>query len=75
MLEKFIINTFSLNTDIRYIHGKSNTDILYHFACLGSNLSNIKNNWGSVHLIAESMHADDLMKIADLHKTCANCRY
>ena len=42
MPEKFIINTFSLNTDIRYIHGKSNTDILYHFACLGSNLSNIK---------------------------------
>ena len=64
MPEKFIINTFSLNTDIRYIHGKSNTDILYHFACLGSNLSNIKkNNWGSVHLIAESMHADDLMKL------------
>ena len=64
MPEKFIINTFLLNTDIRYIHGKSNTDILYHFACLGSNLSNIKkNNWGSFHLIAESMHADDLMKL------------
>ena len=64
MSEKFIINTFLLNTDIRYIHGNSNTDILYHFACLGSNLSNIKkNNWGSFHLIAESMHADDLMRL------------
>ena len=64
MPAKFIVNTFLLNTDIRYINENSNTDILYHFACSGFNLSNIeKNNWGSFHLIAESMHADDLMRL------------
>ena len=64
MPAKFIVNTFLLNTDIRYINENSNIDNLYHFACLSSNLSNIKNNnWGSVHLIAESMHTDDLMRL------------
>ena len=61
---KFIVNTFLLNTDIRYINENFNTDILYHFACSGSNISNIeKNNWGSFHLIAESMHTNDFMRL------------